>query len=77
MSTIRFDLPQASEVSLIIYDTLGREVVRLVEDHLGQGYHQVQWNGGDRLGREVPSGIYIARLVTPGYINSIKMVLLK
>jgi hypothetical protein len=71
-TTIRYDLPQASEVLLIVYDLLGREVVRLVDGSMEPGYHEVQWNG-----RESASGIYIARLVTPGYIKSIKMVLLK
>ena len=41
------------------------------------GYHQVTWTGRDALGRAIPSGIYIARLVTPEYTKSIKMVLLK
>lgn len=77
VSTIRFDLPQASDVSLVVYDILGREVARLVDGYMEAGYHQVQWNGGDRLGGEVPSGIYIAQLMTPEYTNSIKMLLLK
>jgi hypothetical protein len=77
VSTIRYDLPQASEVSLIVYDILGREVARLVDDYMEPGYHRTQWNGRNSRGREVPSGIYITRLVTPEYSNSIKMLLLK
>ena len=84
VSTIRYSLPQASEVLLIVYDILGKEVARLVEDHKGQGYHQVMWHGRDRNGLAVPSGIYIARLhatptagVTPEDSKAIKMVLLK
>ena len=72
VSNLRFDLPQGSEVSLIIYDILGREATRLVHSFLEPGSHQVQWESG-----ELPSGIYIARLVTPHYTKSIKMVLLK
>ncbi len=71
-STIRYDLPQASDVSLILCDILGREVARLVDGYVEPGYHEVQWNG-----RELASSIYIARLVTPEYSKSIKMVLLK
>ncbi len=41
------------------------------------GYHQTQWNGKDTNGREVPTGIYIAMMVTSEYTKSIKMVLLK
>ena len=75
--TIRYELPQASEVSLIVYNILGREVTRLVDGYLEPGYHQVRWDSKDQDGRNVSSGIYIARLVTPEYTKSIKMVLLK
>ncbi|UCD36986.1 MAG: prolyl oligopeptidase family serine peptidase [Fidelibacterota bacterium] len=77
VSTIMYDLPQASEVSLVVYDILGREVARLVDGYMEPGYHHSQWDGRDARGREVPSGIYIARLVTPEYSKSIKMLLLK
>ncbi len=76
-TTIRFDLPQASEVHLAVYDILGREVVRLVDERLEPAYHQVTWNGRTAHGMDVPTGIYIARLVTPQYTRSIKMLLLK
>ncbi|UCH10694.1 MAG: VCBS repeat-containing protein, partial [Fidelibacterota bacterium] len=62
VSTIRYDLPQGSDVSLIVYDILGREMARLVDGYLEPGYHQSQWNGRNSQGRELPSGIYIARL---------------
>ena len=72
VSTIRYDLPQASDVSLLVYDILGREVARLVQGYMEPGYHEVTWDAGTYA-----SGIYIARLVTPEYTKSIKMVLLK
>jgi photosystem II stability/assembly factor-like uncharacterized protein len=77
MSTIRYDLPQASEVSLIVYDMLGRELAGLASGFRQPGYHQIQWDSRDARDRELPSGIYIARLTTPEYSKSIKMVLLK
>jgi hypothetical protein len=76
-TTIRYDLPHASEVSLIVYDLLGREVARLMDGYREPGYHQAQWDGHAKTGRSLPSGIYIARLTTPEYSKSIKMVLLK
>ncbi|UCH61907.1 MAG: T9SS type A sorting domain-containing protein [Fidelibacterota bacterium] len=72
VSIIRYELPQVSIVSLIVYDILGREVARLVDSYMEPGDHQVQWNAP-----ELPSGVYIARLVTPEYGKSIKMLLLK
>ncbi|MFC1543114.1 leucine-rich repeat domain-containing protein [Candidatus Neomarinimicrobiota bacterium] len=76
-TTIRYDLPEAAEVTLVIYDILGREVVQLVQGRMEAGYQGVVWNGRTASGREVPSGIYIAHILTPEYSKSMKMVLLK
>jgi hypothetical protein len=76
-TTLRFDLSEAAPVRLLVYDVIGREVVRLVDGQWESGYHQVTWNGRTGSGREAPTGIYIARLVTTEYTRSIKMVLMK
>jgi len=76
-TTIRFTMPEWSEVSLIVYDILGRQIQSLVQSPLPTGSHSIIWRGRDERYRPVPSGIYIARLVTPAYTKSIKMVLLK
>ncbi len=72
VAAIRYDIPQGGVVSLIVYNILGREVVRLVDAYKEPGYHRVKWDG-----QGFASGIYIARLVTAEYSKSIKMVLLK
>ncbi|MFB0515115.1 MAG: T9SS type A sorting domain-containing protein, partial [Candidatus Neomarinimicrobiota bacterium] len=77
ITTIKYDLPVATDVALVVYDLLGRQVVRLVDGYMEPGYRQAVWNGKLPDGREVPSGVYIARLVTPEYTRNIKMVLLK
>ena len=56
---------------------MGSEVVRLVDGHHEAGYHRVVWDGRDARGREAPTGLYIARMVTPGYTRSIKLMLLR
>ncbi len=76
-TTIQFDLPLATDIHIVVYDLLGREVVRLLNQHLEPGYHQLVWNGRDRRGRSVPTGMYIVLMVTPEYTRSIKMLLLK
>ena len=77
ITIIRYELPKASNVQMRIYNLLGQEVIRLVDEDQTPGYHKAIWSGRDARGRSVSSGIYIARLVTPGYAKSIKMVLLK
>ncbi len=74
---MRFDLPRAGAVSLIVYDLLGREVRTLVTGMQQPGYESFVWDGRNTAARQVPSGIYIARLMTPEYSKSIKMLLLK
>jgi len=46
-------------------------------ERLDTVYHKVVWNGRDARGREVPNGIYIARLVIPAFTKNIKLLLLK
>jgi len=62
---------------LTVYDLLGREIIRLVDGRMEAGYHRVVWNGTNSAGREMPTGIYLARLATPGFTKAIKMVLLR
>ena len=76
-TTLRFDLPAAADIHIVVYDLLGRQVVHLVDGHLEAGYHQLVWNGRDRRGRELPTGMYIVLMATPEYRKSIKLVLLK
>ena len=76
-TTLRYELPQRVDVLLVIYDVGGEEVVRLADGPQQPGNHQAVWDGRAAGGREVPSGLYIARLVTPTRTQSIKMVLLK
>ena len=76
-TTLRFDLPEAADVYLVVYDLLGREVVRLVDRPMAAGYHRVIWNGCDRVGRYVPSGIYIVRVRSTDDTKAIKIILMK
>ncbi|MBA7614839.1 hypothetical protein ES703_22113 [subsurface metagenome] len=84
-TTLRFDLPEASDASIVVYDLMGREVVRLVEGHQDAGWQAVVWDGRDARGRAVPTGIYIARLsiipptagATPQETRAMKLVMMK
>ena len=65
-TSIRFELYCAGNVSLVIYDSLGRVVARLVEGHLNAGLHAVTWDGKDDAGVPVSSGVYVYRLASQG-----------
>ncbi len=61
-TTIRFAVPEASDVRLAIYSTTGQLVRTLVDGRVEAGYHTMVWSGNDATGREVASGVYIYRL---------------
>ena len=76
-TTLRFGLPAATDVTIVVYDLLGQEVIRLINRRLEPGYHQVVWHGRDESGADVSTGLYMGRITTPAYTKSIKMLLLK
>jgi hypothetical protein len=76
-TSLRFDLPEVSEVELIIYNLRGEELVLLVNDQLPAGKHRAIWNGKLKDGREAPSGLYISLIKIPNKVACRKMVLLR
>ena len=69
---IRYQLPVASDVRLVIYDILGREVATLVNEKIAPGSYEVKWDGVN-----VPTGMYICRMTAGGFVESRKMLLTK
>jgi len=61
---IEYELPEASDVELIVYDLTGQAVVYLVRGLRDVGRHRVNWNGKSRGGARVASGIYFYRITT-------------
>jgi len=77
VTTINYDLPQQAHVNLMIYDILGREVVKLVSSEIPAGYQSVIWNTRNSFGTPVSAGIYFYQIQTKDFIKTKKMVLLK
>ena len=71
-TTISFNLPEASEVILKIFDLKGRDVAVLLDGQKKAGEHQVEWNASG-----MPSGIYLARLKAGSQTRTKKLVLQK
>jgi len=69
-STLSFDLKTDAEVNLSIYDLNGREIEQLAIGNLNKGIHEFVWQPNN-----LPSGIYLARLVYGNKIKTIRMVL--
>ena len=75
---IRFDLPKQQQVSLQVFNLLGQQVATLVDrETLEPGYYTVTWDGRNRLGLRVASGIYLYRIQAGRHVQTRKMLLLK
>lgn len=69
---IKFSLPEANDVSLNIYNTLGQKVAQLVNSKLEAGRYSYQWNA-----ENMATGIYIYELRADKFVSVKKMILLK
>ncbi|MBT3960748.1 MAG: T9SS type A sorting domain-containing protein, partial [Candidatus Marinimicrobia bacterium] len=74
---INYGLPEASNVHLIIYDILGREVSTLVNGVQDAGYKSIIWSGKNALGENVSAGVYFYLIQAGEFRKVRKMVLLK
>ena len=76
-TNIRYDLPKNEEVQIEIFDMLGKKIRLLIYQKQIAGFHKVQWDGKDNLGRPVSSGMYLYMLKAGQFKKSKKMVILK
>ncbi len=76
-TSIGFDLPRRSRVTIEIFNLLGQRIARLTDEEYPAGSHRVTWNGTSSDGQSVPTGIYLYRLEAGDFIETKKMVLLK
>jgi photosystem II stability/assembly factor-like uncharacterized protein len=77
-TTIRYGLPKAERVTLKIYNLLGAEVATLVSDEQqAAGYHAAIWDGRDKNGRLVASGVYVYRIRAGSFTSTRKLTLVK
>jgi 1,4-alpha-glucan branching enzyme len=74
---INYQILEPGNVTIKIYDMLGREVKTLVNQEQGNGVYRVEWNGINEIGSKVSSGIYFYRIETGSFIDTKKMILLR
>lgn len=74
---ISYQIPETGNVLLEIYNVLGQEVTTLIDKNQEAGVYQVQWQGTDRYGNLVPSGVYLYKISVGGYSALKKAAYLK
>lgn len=74
LTIISFELPEARHVKLEVFNILGQRITGLVDDYLGPGRYDIEWNAGKE---QVSSGVYFYIIRAGDYVESRKMMLLK
>jgi len=69
---IKYQLGITGKVKLVIYDLLGKEITKLVNEKQTAGNYQIEWDGS-----KYASGVYFYKLETESFSTTKKMVLLK
>jgi len=81
-TVIRYALPEASTVSLKVFNISGQEVATLASGTMSPGYHSMEWQARDHSDRPVAAGMYFYRMDATGLKTGTfhqlrKMVLIK
>lgn len=71
-TTISYQLPEDSHVSIAVYNMMGQQVATLVNSQVNAGYHTVTWEAGN-----FPTGIYLYRIEAGDFKETKRMILLK
>ena len=77
ITSLRYDLPEQAQVTLTIYDLMGRVVRTLVNIEQTAGYKSIQWNATNDAGSPVSAGVYLYKIQAGEFVQTKKMVLLK
>ncbi len=76
-TTIAFDLPLTTNVTIRVLNVLGQVVKVLVEGEVATGRHKVSWRGANQNGEPLASGVYLYEIRTPQFVQLRKMLLLR
>ncbi len=76
-TTIRFELPQAENVTINIYNLQGQLVRRLVSENREAGFHEIVWDARNNEGKSLSSGVYLYRIQAGAFMEMRKLMLLR
>ena len=74
---IQFALPKDGQVTIVIYDMLGRKVRTIVDEFRPAGSYHVSWDARNGDGNVVTNGIYLLRMKSGTFMKTMKMTLIK
>jgi len=77
VTTVQFQVPKMTNITIKIFDMLGREIRTLFAGEALRGTYTVEWDGLNDAGFKMSSGSYIYRMIAGEFVQSKKMILLK
>jgi hypothetical protein len=78
VTTVRYAVPPpGSPVRITVYNVRGQRVVELVNQYRNPGYYTAHWDGINRSGNPVASGVYFIQMNATGFVQTVKAVVLK
>ena len=72
VTNIIYGLSEYTNVKIVIFDLSGKQIESLVNEFQTVGYHSVDWNADNH-----PSGIYFLQMISDGFVQTQKIVLIK
>lgn len=76
-TTITYQIAKASQVNISVFNVLGEKIKTVVNVHQNAGLYSVNWDGSNYSDHQVPSGVYIYKLTTGNFTETMKMILLR
>jgi hypothetical protein len=76
-TSIVFQVPIRSAVSIKIFNLLGQKIRNLVEKDFEAGVHKIEWNGLDNMGKTVSTGMYLIHMKSNNYVKTKKCLILR
>ena len=74
---IEYSISVPGKVTIGIYNILGQRVRSFVKENIEAGFHTIQWDGKDDLGRGLAPGVYLYRIESGNFAEARKLLLLR
>lgn len=77
VTTFLYTLENDNHVTLKVYNTVGQEIITLVDEFQASGSQRIEWDGLDQKGQPVPSGTYLYKITVDDRVQTNTVVLIK
>ncbi len=74
---ITYEILKASYVKILIYNSMGNQIKKLIDEYQVEGKYNLRWNGTDDIEKSVSGGLYFYKIYVDGIAKTRKMILLK